>query len=127
MAVYTINTTPPSRQPSRKPAADPKKKALATGVGTLMLIGVGVAAWMIWPDRLPPADASPVELLKFAASDKFAELPDAKKRIYVDAMMKDPRSTFGAMREANLTDEQRENFFMNAMSIRMNQRVDEWL
>jgi hypothetical protein len=127
MAVYTINTSPSPKQPSRKPSADPKKKMLATAAGVLILVGGGIAAWMLWSDPLPPADAPALELIKFAATDRFAELPDEKKQVYVDAMMQNPAAMSAAARDASLSDDQRENAFMNAMSIRMNKRLDDWL
>jgi hypothetical protein len=127
MATYTINTTP-SPKPAPKPASrDPRSKSMATIAGTFILIGVGIAAYIFWPERLPPADASPAELIKFAVSDKFANLPEAKRQVYVDAMMKNRLGMFAAFQQAKLTDDQRESLFMNAMSLAMNKRLDEWM
>jgi hypothetical protein len=103
------------------------RRIIAAAAGTVMLSAAAIGAWLLWPARAVPLDAPPIELVKFAASDTFASLPDDKKLPYVAVMEKNPLAMITAARDAKLTEEQRRAAFENVMQARWNQMLDEWL
>jgi hypothetical protein len=123
MAVYTINTHSPSPRPPapRKPAS----QWTVTAVGALVVTAVGLLGWWLWPEHVPSPEASPVTLVKFASTDRFARMSEQEKQPYVDALSKIPRrDLFGAARDANLSQDERMNAMENVMGGRMQKQLD---
>src|SRR5262245_18280630 len=108
-----------------------RKKLIAFIFALVAVVGIGVT-YVVWPARLPPIDASTVELVKFVATDKFADLSDDAKQKYVQSLMdKGLPALLLAANEAKLTEAQCQRGIDNAtqaaINIRMGAHLDAWL
>ena len=101
-----------------------KKVGIITAAAIIVL-GSGALAIAMWPAPVPPPTASAEELVKFAATDKFAKLPAAQKKPYVDALEK---LSFDDRRKAAeaLPEDQRREAFRNGMEAAMTERVNNY-
>ena len=130
MATYTINThsasPPPPPRPARGASGGGSGRAvLASVLGIVLLTGLGIATYLLWPARLPADDAPPAEVIKFMATDQFARLSDDRKQRYVGMLA---RNFLGALVAAqSIPEETQDLAFANAMQAMWNQRLDEWL
>ena len=108
------------------------RPVLGAILGAAIALVTIVLAWEFWPTRPPPIDAPTAELVKFVATDQFANLPDDKKQLYVQTLLDKGLPALAlAAAEAKLTDAQREHGIDNAMqaviNIRMGNHLDNWL
>jgi len=96
---------------------------LVTG-GIALLAGAG--AWAYF-GRVPAADAPPVQIVKFAASEKFAEMSPEAQKPYRDALENlDRGDRRDVVEQAKLTDDERERLFTNTGGKEMEQRIDAY-
>jgi len=108
------------------------KQIFARIVAAAVLIAAGVTAYELWPQRLPPTDASTVELVKFCTTDQFGNLSDEKKMPYVKALLDRGYLALAlAANEAKLSEEEKERGIDNAMqaaiNVRLGAQLDTWL
>lgn len=110
----------------------PGRKAIASALGTGILVAAGLSAYLWWPRSLPPMDAPTTELVTFATTDRFASLPESKQVAYVDAMIKRgvPALVMAAA-QVGLTEHQRQKAFDNSMQAGMTlvlgPQLDTWI
>ncbi len=114
------------------PIAPNRRTLIVSIVGVVLVAGVAITAWKLWPQRLPSADASPAVLAKFITTDQFDNLPLDEQERYVEALMKQGfAAIIRAAKEANLTAAERQRGLENAMQAGMEYRwgkhLDIWL
>ncbi len=115
----TSNTPPSSKKSPRRRQA---MIAAASIIGAVALISLG---YYFWPTPMPAPTADREQIVKFAATDRFAKLPPDQKKAYTDVMASwksDERRE--AVEKANLSDEDRRKAFGNAFGSMMRQRID---
>jgi hypothetical protein len=108
------------------------KRVFARILAAAVLLAAGIAAYELWPQRLPPKDAPTVELVKFCTTDQFGNLSDEKKMPYVKELLDRGYLALAlAANEAKLTEEERERGIDNAMqaaiNVRLGEQLDTWL
>jgi hypothetical protein len=112
--------------------APDRRTLIVSIVGFIAVVAVAITAWKFWPQRLPPADASAVELVKFCTTDQFANLAPKQQEQYVESLMNQGFPVIiAAAQQAGLTKEERQKGLENAMQAGMNVRwgkhLDTWL
>ena len=66
-----------------------RSRTLMVGsIGLIVALVIGIIAWRAMANRTPSPDASPEDVRKFVASDKFKDLPAEEKQKYADQMQK---------------------------------------
>lgn len=111
--------------PTNTPKPTPTRKVLIITAAAIIVLGTGALAVAMWPAAVPTADAPVADIVKFAATDKFQNLPADKKKPYIDAMEK---LDWDARRKAveTLPEDQRREAFGNIMQAAMTQRVESY-
>ncbi|HEY0008908.1 MAG TPA: hypothetical protein VGB55_09305 [Tepidisphaeraceae bacterium] len=73
-------------KPSPKKTVRAKTHAAIVAGALALFGGLGAGVWWMSGESVPSADASPVELVKFASTDTFAKMPLDQKRPFIEKM-----------------------------------------
>src|SRR5687767_5366265 len=110
----------------RGEAAVKRARFLAAALGTLLLITVGVIAWKMWPEHLPPPNGDPVVIAHFAATPAFARLPREQQDPYIDHMMNNLPQLLEANRRGEFTPTEARKAFDQVLGSRASRYMDEY-
>ncbi len=113
-----MQSTPPA------PNASPKRPWKKWGrIAAIALLVISASVWAI-NRRAPKPDADIQKVVKYVASERFADLTPEQKQPYLDRMRQMPREDRSAMRDANLSEDEHDRLRENAFGNMMGQRIE---